>query len=105
MRKYLARLHKKPDHHKKQFAFLVSATVTLFIFGVWSITTFGVHQEVIAEEKVEEVGPFQSLRANVFSGLQAFGDSFDKMKSGFKSIDFEAEYKDIREGALDIYGR
>lgn len=105
MRKFLAQLHQKPDHHKKQFALLTSATVTLFIFGIWSITTFGVHQEVIAKEKTEEVGPLQSLRANVISSFGAMGDSFSQIKSSFESINFEAEYKDIREGALDIYGR
>ena len=54
MRKYLAELHKKPDHHKKQFALLASGTITLFTFGVWSPATFGINQELVANDSITQ---------------------------------------------------
>jgi len=102
MRRYLAKLQKKPDHHKRQFAFLASTTITLFIFGIWSLTTFGVNTRIVAEEN--EVSPFQSLGTNLASSLEALKGSFGALKSGLKTVDFETKYQEMRDGALDIYG-
>ncbi|MEX2013894.1 MAG: hypothetical protein WD896_00885 [Parcubacteria group bacterium] len=119
MRRYLAELYKKPDHHKRQFAFLTSSTLTLFIFGVWALATFGTNTGTIA--KVEdgkssksaplvvragkEVSPFQSVSMSLAASFQALKNSLGELKSGFRNIDLEAEYKEMREGALDIYGQ
>jgi hypothetical protein len=97
MDRFLAKLHKKPDHHKKRFAFLASGTVTLFIFGVWSLATFGisdVKKEVVVEKN--EVGPLRSLRTNLASSLEAFRNSFGGLKT---------EYMEMRDNALEVYGR
>src|SRR3989344_5865914 len=51
MRQYLSTLHKQPPHHKKRFALLASSTITLFIFGVWSLVTFGTGGTMIAENE------------------------------------------------------
>ena len=90
MDRYLAKLHKKPDHHKKRFALLASGTITLFIFGVWSLATFGVSgisEKVVVEKN--EVSPFESLRMSL-------GSSFEALKNSFKELE---------TGALEIYGR
>ena len=90
MDRYLAKLHKKPDHHKKRFALLASSTITLFIFGVWSLTTFGVNsisREVVVEKS--EVSPLQSLRTSLASSFEALKNSFEEM----------------RNNALEVYGR
>jgi len=114
MRKYLAELHKKPDHHKKQFALLASGTITLFIFGVWSLATFGINEGIVAKDnniseasKVAggEVGPFQSFRSSVASSLEAIKSNFEQLKDGFKTMDFKTEYQEMKNGALNIYGQ
>ncbi len=90
MDKYLTKLYKKPDHHKKRFALLTSGVVTLFIFGVWSLATFGVgdiSEATIAEKN--EVSPFESLRTNLAASLEGIRDSFEELK----------------DGALDVYGQ
>lgn len=90
MEKYLARLHKRPDHHKKRFAFLASSTITLFIFGVWSLATFGVNnvsEEIVIEKN--EIGPFELLRTNLGSSFEAI----------------QTIYKEMRDNAPNIYGR
>ncbi len=106
MRQYLATLHKRPDHHKKRFALLASSTITLFIFGVWSLATFGINgtsEKVIAEKN--EVNPLQSLSTSLASSFEALINSFNELKTGFEAVDLEAEYKDMREKALDVYGQ
>ena len=110
MRKYLANLHEKPDHHKKQFAFLASGTITLFIFGVWSLATFGIDRGTVAESgnvptvANREVSPFQSLRMNLGASIEALKSNLSGLNSELKSVDFEAEYNEMRDGAINIYG-
>lgn len=103
MDKYLAKLHKKPNHHKKRFALLASGTITLFIFGVWSLATFGIGKEIVATEG--EVSPFQSLRLNLALSLEALGNNFGELKANLRAVDFESEYREMRNGALDSYGQ
>ena len=104
MRKYLSTLHKQPAHHKKRFALLASSTITLFIFGVWSLATFGAGGVIITEAK-SEVSPFQSLHMSLAASLEALRENFGELKSSLKAVDFEAEYREMRNGALDIYGQ
>ena len=106
MDRYLENLHKKPDLHKKRFAFLVSSTVTLFIFGIWSLATFGisnVSKEVVAEKN--EVSPFQSLQTSLASSFEALRNSFGELKSSFGGVNFEKEYTEMRDNALEVYDR
>jgi hypothetical protein len=113
MRKYLAELHKKPVHHRKRFAFMASSTITLFILGVWSFSTFGINSGRIADSgsesaisvrtENEEVGPLKSLRMNMAAGIEAIRHSFGELKSSLGDVNFETEYKNMRDGALDIY--
>ena len=112
MDRYLAKLHSKPEYQKKRFALLASGTVTLFIFGVWSITTFGISNigggntyTASGVEESSEVSPFESLRMNLAASFEALRNSFGELKSGIESVDLEVEYKDMRDGALDVYGQ
>ena len=104
MGKYLNELYKKPDHHKRRFALLSSATITLLIFGVWSLATFGISDTKTIAKANEEVGPFQSLRMNLASSFNALKSSLGELKTGVEAIDLEAEYTDMRDGALETYG-
>ena len=83
MRKYLATLHRRPDHHKKRFALLASGGFTLIIFATWSLVTFG--NDNPPEETVtrahEEVGPLESLRANSAQTLEAIKESIEDLKT------------------------
>ena len=116
MRKYLAELHNKPDHHKRRFAFLASSTVTLFIFAIWSMATFGFNTSIlggnesqtasIASAKIEEeVSPFQSIRMNIADSLDAIKNGWGELKEGLEAVDLETEYQEMREDALDVYGQ
>lgn len=92
MDKFLAALHKKPDHHKKRFALLVSGTITLFIFGIWSLVTFPpkTNQPIAGDSNngsnVSEVSPFESLRMSLGSSFEALQTSFQELKNGTLEI-------------------
>ena len=114
MGNYFSTLHRQPPHHKKRFAFLASSTITLFIFGVWSLATFGTSGTKIAgNENVpvnsavaeNEVSPLQSLRTGLASSFEALMSSLNELKSGFQTVDLEAEYTEMRDKALDTYGQ
>ncbi len=114
MKRYFAELHQKPDHHKKRFALLASGSVTLFIFGVWSLATFGMsggeiigssHSPTPPVTVENEVSPFQSLRMSLASAMEALQGSFQELKSGLEAVDFEAEYTEMRDSTLNLYGQ
>lgn len=115
MKKYLATLHQRSPHHKRHFALLTASVITLFIFGVWSLVTFGtISGGIIAESESVfqasgstnvEISPFQSLRMNLASLFGALKNNFEELKTGLEAVDLEVEYKEMRNGALDIYGQ
>lgn len=114
MKRYLRELYKKSDHHKKRFAFLASSTITLFIFGIWSLAVFGTNEvKIVVNEETsntstvvdKEIGPFQSLGMNLASSFRAVQNSFVELKNGLGAVDIEAEYEELRNRSLDIYGQ
>lgn len=114
MKRYLAELQKKPDRYKKRFAFLVSGVVTLFIFGSWSLAVFGTSGSKIADSENagiasaktnKEISPFQSVRINLATSFEAIRNSFGELKTSLETLDWKTEYKEARDGALNIYGQ
>lgn len=89
MENFLERLHKKPDHHKKRFALLASSTITLFIFALWSLATFGINRESVITKTETEVGPLESFRSSLASSFEALRSSLE----------------DLKNGTLEIYGQ
>ncbi len=94
MKRYLATLHTKSDHHKKRFAFLASGSVTLLIFGIWSLATFGIGDEVAenlnnTENRVateQEVSPLESLLSGVAASFQALRGNVTELKQGLEVV-------------------
>ena len=103
MQKYFRTLHRQPVEHKKRFALMASSVVTLFIFGIWSLATFGTRPEVIAQKN--EASPLDSLRTSVASSFEALTNSLQDLTKNLGSVNFEAGYKDMRDKTLDIYGK
>ncbi len=99
MRRYLATLHNKSESHKKRFASISAGVVTLFIFGVWSLTTFGVKEEELSynahsdNATRQEVSPFQSLRINLGTSFKSLKGDFQGIIDNFKSLESEIEYQ------------
>lgn len=100
MRQYLATLHKKPDQHKKRFAFLVSGTFTLFLFVTWSLVNYGLPASEGSREQVVvqgssrevEITPFNSLEGGMAAAFKALTGGFSEMKRGLEQVNVGSEY-------------
>lgn len=79
MNKYISTLHTKSPSHKKRFALLTSAGVTLLIFTVWSLVKFSPESVVVRETS----GPVNLALA---STANVSFSPFDNLVSGFKSV-------------------
>ena len=98
MRDYLATLHQRPDHHKRRFALLTSGVITLTIFGVWSLVTFGGGQTTLAEVPVAhtaEISPFQSLWSEVAGSFGSLRHNLDNLKQGLEVVNSQADSPNI----------
>ena len=86
MRHYLATLHKRSDHYKKQFTLFVSGSITVLIFVIWALVTFG-NGGTMAESNIEnqrahkEVTPLETLIGGVKESLGAINQSVQELKS------------------------
>lgn len=68
-------MRKKPQHIRKQYAFLVSLAVTLVIFLLW-IASYGIGAKPLANTGTSAPTPLSSLGASV-------GDAFGYIKGLF----------------------
>jgi hypothetical protein len=114
MRKYIAKLHKKPDHHKKRFAFLFSATFTMAIFGVWSLVMFGPSRQgtlverpnqMVEEDKANNPTPLGNLFSGMAATIQAIRGDIGEVVEGLQTVDVESEYQGMKHNAIEIYER
>jgi len=107
MRKYLATLHTKSDHHKKRFALIVSGCFTLLIFAIWLEVRFGPSdtQTVAATMQADTVNgapsPLESLKASASEAWSLLSGQVDKAEEGLKSVDLQNNYTEVRNDALN----
>ena len=111
MRKYLSSLKHRSDSHKKHFALAVSSGVTLSIFSLWALANFGAGGPLAGEAqpaavaRANEVSPLDSLKKGMSEGFQGISDTLQSIKEGVSdSIDFEADYTEMKTNVLNIYG-
>jgi hypothetical protein len=90
MKKYLSTIHQKSDSHKRRFAFLVSASFTLFIFGIWSFLNYGARSDVVAESKPrQDTQQFERFRSidGVASAFHALRVNFGNIKETVEGLE------------------
>lgn len=111
MKRYLSTLHERPESHRKRFALFVSSSLTLLIFALWSLATFGPESAVAnnsagAANATKEVSPLQSLGEDISSVFRGFSESFNDAKEVFDdSVDLQTGYDDMKSGVLNTYGQ
>lgn len=117
MRKYLSTLHTRTDSHKKRFAFAVSGTLTLIMFTLWTLATFGTggvlaqkEAEMVKKEVAREVSPFSSLKNGVAAGWAGFRETFNGLRGSVEGVldsskGSQEEYEKLRNEVLNTYGR
>ncbi len=100
MNNFIEHLKGKPEHHRRKYAFGLSAGLTAFIFMIWvsvivpSDVKLAQQSESFEEKKLETQTPlktFQSGMATVYEGVK---NIFSGESS--RDIDFEKEYERIK---------
>jgi hypothetical protein len=93
MRKYLATLHQRPDHHKRRFALLTSGVVTLSIFIIWSLVRFGsMTSSNVADSQpntaavATSITPLQAIGSSIATAWASITSEFSSANSAIKSI-------------------
>lgn len=80
MRKLIARLHEKPEHHRKAVALGVSLVITLTIFGVWASTLsyrfdgVGAVAQETQKQLEDGITPLATVKASFDTAVSSFGD-------------------------------
>lgn len=112
MRTYLRTIHKRSDAHKKRFALLSSAAITLIIFGVWSTLRFSpavATSDTVAtsdsvypqNETANAVTPISNITAGIADSFKALKDQFNSVKGDVKSVNLDSQYTQIRNEAVN----
>jgi len=110
MRRYIATLHKKPEHHKKRFALLVSGGFTLFVFAIWTLVMFG-SDGTLAKNNApvlrahREVSPIESMWENLSSSIEGLREAFGGLKDSSGTLEIEDDYLEMRNNVLNVYGQ
>ena len=94
MFEYIESLRNKPDHKKKQIAFVTSASLTFIIFAFWlvSLEANSVNRQMAAEKGKALVSPFKAVTANVANIFESIADSKEAVKkavSGTTNVQVE----------------
>jgi hypothetical protein len=90
---YIENLRTKPEHIKKRFAFITSSIITLAIFFVWIVSTYGLNTSNIkmadkdSDGKVLAEAPVSSLTASVVGAW----DDIKTLFWGSNKAEFSAE--------------
>jgi len=89
MRTYLATIHQKSPEHKRLFALIVSSSITLIIFGIWSLVTFGRTSQTVADAPTDAGNlkapiPLEDIKSGLANSFEAVRGQINSLqdKSG-----------------------
>lgn len=106
MKKYISSLHTKSPAHKKRFALLVSGSITLIIFGIWSFVKFSdlSNPNTVADTNLSqdsaEITPINSLTSGIANSLEAIKSTFSDLKNNVQSVNLQSQYDNMKKEAL-----
>jgi len=94
MKKYISEIHTKSPEHKKKFALMVSASITLIIFGVWAFVKFNdlTNRPVVTENNrplVEEITPISNITDGIANSLEAIKTTATDLKNSVNQASFQ----------------
>ena len=92
---YIEKLRQKPEHIKKQIAFLISLLFAGIIFIVWlTVIMPGFEQQKQIDDRVakSEPSPFSTFIGMLSSGTSAMSDQVSKIKELSSSLFGGVEY-------------
>jgi hypothetical protein len=90
---HLENMRQKPDHTKRQYALVVSLSITLIIFGFWITAKRSGSNEYVAKKPLQ---PVKALTANA-------GDAFDYVRDlifGANKTKYESDNVEVVPGKI-----
>lgn len=90
MRKYLSTIHQKSPEHKRLFALIVSSSITLIIFGIWSLVTFGRISQTVADAPTDEGTlkapiPIEDIKSGIANSFEAVRGQINSLQDNSNS--------------------
>lgn len=97
MRKYLSTIHQKSPEHKRLFALIVSSSVTLIIFGIWSLVTFGRTSQTVADASkdmgtLEAPIPLEDIKSGLANSFEAVRGQINSLQENGSTVDTNTTY-------------
>jgi len=115
MKKYLSTIHQRSTAHKKRFALAVSGSITLIIFGLWSLIVFGDNSPKVVQTSdnsvvisnqtdnsnaVPTISPFDGIKDGVANVFSAIKNQVEQLTHTAGSINIQNKYNEARDQAL-----
>ena len=97
MKTYLATIHQKSPEHKRLFALVVSSSITLIIFGVWSLVTFGRSSQTVADAPrdagtLEAPIPLDDIKSGLANSFEAVRGQINSLQDNSGTVDTNTTY-------------
>ena len=101
MDEFIAKLQKKPEHHRRHITFATSAGITALVFMLWVtvVAPRSIKNEVLAEAPKSQVdvespiGTIKQSTAAVYDGIKKM---FMKSNDSISNINIDAEYGKVK---------
>ncbi len=97
MSKYLSTIHQKSPQHKKLFALVISGSVTLIIFGIWSLVTFNRGSQIIVDAP-KDAGtlkapiPLEDIKSGLANSFEAVRGQINSLQDNSGTADTNTTY-------------
>lgn len=97
MRKYLSTIHQKSPEHKRLFALIVSSSITLIIFGIWSLVTFGRTSQIVVDAP-EDTGtlkssiPLEDIKSGLANSFEAVRGQINSLQDNSGTVNTNTTY-------------
>lgn len=97
MRKYLSTIHQKSPEHKRLFALVISGSVTLIIFGIWSLVTLNRNPQIVAEVSKDEGTlkapiPLEDIKSGLANSFEAVRGQINSLQENDSTVDTNTTY-------------
>lgn len=97
MRTYLSTIHQKSPEHKRLFALIVSSSITLIIFGIWSLVTFGRDSQIVADVP-KDAGtlkapiPLEDIKSGLANSFEAVRGQINSLQDNNNTAETNTTY-------------
>ena len=101
MDRIIAKLHKKPEHHRRHITFALSASITAIIFMVWVtvVAPNTIKNATLAQNEqitTSAETPIATVKNSVAATFEGIKNIFQKGNDSLKEVNFSDEYGKVK---------